>query len=85
LLTGLKHPKQLSLADLHLVNTMDHFSHLPSGKAITAEFQKSTELMKVKKAVEESPDIAAWRASEEWKKLAEGSITVYAITAVAED
>ncbi|KAF9207489.1 Glutathione S-transferase S1 [Haplosporangium sp. Z 27] len=75
---------KLSLADVHLVNTMDHFSHLPSGSAIAAEFQKSEELMRVKKAVEQNPRITNWRASEECKVLAQGSIVCYAQTAVPE-
>ncbi|KAF9361803.1 Glutathione S-transferase S1 [Mortierella sp. AD094] len=73
---------QLSLADIHLVNVMDHFSHLPTGATIMAEFEKSEELMKVKKAVEQNPDIAAWRASDECKKLVQGSAIGYAKSAV---
>ncbi|KAF9995409.1 Glutathione S-transferase S1 [Entomortierella chlamydospora] len=74
-----------SLADIHLVNIMDHFSHLPTGATILAEFEKSEELMKVKKVVEQNPEIAAWRATEECKALAQGSIACYAQTAVPKE
>ncbi|KAG0306725.1 hypothetical protein BGZ98_001829 [Dissophora globulifera] len=75
---------KLSLADIHLANVMDHFSHLPSGAAITAEFMKSKELWKVKETVEQNAEIAAWRATEEYKVLAYGSVACYAQTAVEE-
>ncbi|KAG0367713.1 hypothetical protein BGZ54_003391 [Gamsiella multidivaricata] len=71
----------LSLADIHLANVMDHFSHLPSGEAITAEFKKCTELWKVKETVEQNPEIAAWRATDECKALVKGSIYCYSHTA----
>ncbi|KAG0012629.1 hypothetical protein BGZ80_011615 [Entomortierella chlamydospora] len=48
-----------------------------SRAAIMAEFEKSEELMKVRKAVERNPDIAAWRASDECRKLVQGSIIGY--------
>ncbi|KAF9361804.1 hypothetical protein BGX26_011799 [Mortierella sp. AD094] len=76
---------KLSLADIHLANVMDHFSHLPTGVTIMAEFEKSEELMKVKKAVEQNPDIVAWRATEECKALVQGSIACYAQTAVPKE
>ncbi|KAF9360494.1 hypothetical protein BGX34_007746 [Mortierella sp. NVP85] len=75
---------KLSLADIHLANVMDHFSHLPSGDAITALLQKS-ELWKVKETVEKNPDIAAWRGSIESKMLVNGSLACYAQTAVPEE
>ena len=64
---------------------MDHFSHLPSGKLITAEFAKSELLSKVRDTVERNPEIAAWRATDEWKGLVHGSIQSYSITAVPQD
>ncbi|KAF8937348.1 hypothetical protein EDD21DRAFT_423606 [Dissophora ornata] len=76
---------KLSLADIHLANVIDHFSHLPSGKAITAEFQKSKTLWKVKEVVEQNAEISAWRATDECKALASGSVAVYARTAVPEE
>ncbi|KAF9933089.1 Glutathione S-transferase S1 [Linnemannia zychae] len=72
---------RLSLADIHLVNVMDHFSHLPSGKEISALFSKSDLLSKVRGNVERNPEIAAWRSSAEWKALADGSVKGYAVTA----
>jgi len=47
-------------------------------------FQKS-ELWKVKEAVEKNPEIAAWRATDEYKATVNGSIQVYACTAVPKD
>ncbi|KAG0226134.1 Glutathione S-transferase S1 [Mortierella sp. GBA43] len=73
---------KLSLADIHLANIIDHFSHLPSGEATTELFKKS-ELWKVKEVVEKHPDIAAWRATDECQMLAKGSIACYAQTAVS--
>ena len=42
-------------------------------------FQKS-ELWKVKEAVEKNPEIAAWRATDEYKATVNGSIQMYACT-----
>ncbi|GJJ74855.1 hypothetical protein EMPS_07213 [Entomortierella parvispora] len=75
---------KLSLADIHLANVIDHFATLPSGKEILALFQKS-ELWKVKENVEKNPDIAVWRASEEFKQCFDGSVKIYSITAVPKD
>ncbi|KAH7052496.1 hypothetical protein BKA57DRAFT_490769 [Linnemannia elongata] len=76
---------KLSLADIHLVNVMDHFSHLPTGKLIAAEFAKSELLSKVRENVEANPEIAAWRSTDEWKQLAHQSVVGYSITAVPEE
>ncbi|KAF8942292.1 Glutathione S-transferase S1 [Haplosporangium gracile] len=71
---------RLSLADIHLVNVMDHFSQLPNGERFTAKFARSELLTKVRQNVESNPQIAAWRASEEWEKFRKGSIETYAVT-----
>ncbi|KAK3834663.1 MAG: hypothetical protein JOS17DRAFT_737379 [Linnemannia elongata] len=71
---------RLSLADIHLVNVMDHFSQLPNGERFTAQFAKSELLTKVRQNVESNPQIAAWRKSEEWEKFRQGSVETYAIT-----
>ncbi|KAF9088153.1 hypothetical protein BGX23_007596 [Mortierella sp. AD031] len=76
---------RLSLADIHLVNVMDHFSHLPTGELITAEFAKSELFNKVRANVEKNPEIAAWRASEEWKILVQKAIDNYAVTLPPKD
>ncbi|KAI1318319.1 Glutathione S-transferase S1 [Mortierella claussenii] len=76
---------KLSLADIHLANVMDHFSHLPRGNELASEFQKSELLWKVKEMVEQNQEIAAWRNSEECKMLAQSSITCYAQTAAPEE
>ncbi|KAK3844607.1 MAG: hypothetical protein J3R72DRAFT_438393 [Linnemannia gamsii] len=73
---------RLSLADIHLVNVMDHFSHLPTGKQITAVFAKSELLSKVRENVERNPEIAAWRSTGEWRALVDSSVRGYSITAV---
>lgn len=64
---------------------MDHFSHLPTGKLIAAEFAKSELLSKVRENVEANPEIAAWRSTDEWKQLAHQSVIGYSITAVPEE
>ncbi|KAF9933086.1 Glutathione S-transferase S1 [Linnemannia zychae] len=71
---------KLSLADIHLVNVMDHFLSLPApvGTSIGAEFAKSALLSKVRENVEKNPEIASWRASEEWKRYNQGSVIMYA-------
>ncbi|KAF9307550.1 Glutathione S-transferase S1 [Linnemannia elongata] len=71
---------RLSLADIHLVNVMDHFSQLPNGERFTALFTKSELLTKVRRNVESNPQIAAWRKSEEWEGFRKGSVEVYTIT-----
>ncbi|KAG0370152.1 Glutathione S-transferase S1 [Mortierella sp. AD032] len=71
---------RLSLADIHLVNIMDHFSQLPNGDRFTAQFSKSQLLNKVRHSVESNPEIAVWRASKEWKEFDEGSTRNYEIT-----
>ncbi|KAF9289216.1 hypothetical protein BGZ68_009815 [Mortierella alpina] len=76
---------QLSLADIHLANIIDHFSQLPQGPIIIPEFQKCEAIWKVKEAVDSQPDIAAWRASDECKAFVEGSIKHYMSTAVPEE
>ncbi|KAG0203493.1 hypothetical protein BGX28_004246 [Mortierella sp. GBA30] len=76
---------KISLADIHLANIIDHFSHLPQGQVFTAEFQKSAAIWKVKETVETNPDIAAWRATEECEALVQGSINGYKETAVPEE
>jgi hypothetical protein len=63
---------------------MDHFSHLPTGRLIAAEFAKSELLSKVRENVEGNPEIAAWRSTEEWRQLAHQSVVGYSITAVPE-
>ncbi|KAF9933087.1 Glutathione S-transferase S1 [Linnemannia zychae] len=76
---------RLSLADIHLVNVMDHFSHLPFGERFTAQFAKSELLSKVREKVEGNPEIAAWRASDDWKKYVQGSIELYSVTRPKDD
>ncbi|KAF9959720.1 hypothetical protein BGZ72_008967 [Mortierella alpina] len=76
---------QLSLADIHLANIIDHFSQLPQGQIFTAEFRKCKSIWKVKETVDSQPDIAAWRASAEWKVFAQGAINHYMSTAAPEE
>ncbi|KAF9968874.1 Glutathione S-transferase S1 [Mortierella alpina] len=76
---------KISLADIHLANIIDHFSHLPKGQVFTAQFRTSEAIWKVKEAVERQPDIAAWRASAECEVFVQGSINYYKCTAVPEE
>ncbi|KAF9297982.1 Glutathione S-transferase S1 [Mortierella antarctica] len=76
---------KLTLADIHLANVIDHFSHLPAGKTITAIFKTSELLWKVKEEVEKNPEIAAWRQTEEWKRFDRYSVEVYSVTAPPAD
>ncbi|ORZ28917.1 hypothetical protein BCR41DRAFT_391332 [Lobosporangium transversale] len=66
---------------IHLANVIDHFSHLPVAKGIMAQFQNSELLWRVKESVERGPNIAAWRATDEFKTFAQGSIDIYARSA----
>ncbi|KAF9285628.1 Glutathione S-transferase S1 [Mortierella antarctica] len=72
---------KISLADIHLSNIMDHFSYLPSGDVMTALFDKSELLGKVKAKVDNHPEIAAWRASTAWNALARATVNAYECTA----
>ncbi|KAF8942294.1 Glutathione S-transferase S1 [Haplosporangium gracile] len=77
---------RLSLADIHLANVVDHFSHLPIAHLIIPSFEKSELISKVRANVEKHPLIAAWRASEEWESLRQGSFVCYKKSALpAED
>lgn len=76
---------RLSLADIHLASVIDHFSHLPSGKEITAMFQKSRAIWAVKEMVEKNPEIAAWKSTEECKAISAKSVTFYAASAVPKE
>ncbi|KAF9933088.1 hypothetical protein FBU30_006589 [Linnemannia zychae] len=64
--------------NIHLVNVMDHFSQLPFGERFSAQFTKIELLGKVREKVEGNPEIATWRASEEWSKYAQGTIELFA-------
>ncbi|KAF9933090.1 Glutathione S-transferase S1 [Linnemannia zychae] len=75
---------RLSLADIHLANVIDHFSHLPVRHLIMPEFEKSELISKVRANVERHPAIAAWRASEEWESLRQGSFVCYKKSALPE-
>ncbi|KAG0332213.1 hypothetical protein BG004_001349, partial [Podila humilis] len=48
---------------------------------ITVLFKNSPEIWKVKEEVEKNPTIAAWRQTDEWKELNDGSINIYSKTA----
>ncbi|KAG0062727.1 Glutathione S-transferase S1 [Linnemannia elongata] len=72
---------RLSLADIHLANVIDHFAHLPVAHLIMPSFEKSELISKVRANVENHPSIAAWRASEEWESLRQGSFVCYKKTA----
>ncbi|KAF9024882.1 Glutathione S-transferase S1 [Haplosporangium bisporale] len=77
--------EEITLADVHLVSTLDHFAELPRGEEIVGKFKQSPLLWKVKETVEAHPNIAAWRDSNEFKALQEAGKKFYAFTAVAEE
>ncbi|KAF9088156.1 hypothetical protein BGX29_004461 [Mortierella sp. GBA35] len=76
---------RLSLADIHLANVIEHFSHLPVANVIMPEFEKSELITKVRENVKKNPEIAAWRANPEYESLRQGSFVCYAKTAIKED
>ncbi|KAK3844608.1 MAG: hypothetical protein J3R72DRAFT_473227 [Linnemannia gamsii] len=76
---------RLSLADIHLANVIDHFSHLTVGHLIMPEFEKSELISKVRANVENHPAIAAWRATPEWESLRQGSFVCYKKAALPEE
>ncbi|KAF9968873.1 hypothetical protein BGZ70_000017 [Mortierella alpina] len=64
---------KLTLADIRTANVIDHFSVQPEAKPIMDIVGKSEALMKVHATVMKDPKIAAWRASEKYRGLAESS------------
>ncbi|KAI1317837.1 Glutathione S-transferase S1 [Mortierella claussenii] len=68
---------KLSLADLHLANTIHFYSTLPWGKKALDEFKKYEAVWKVKETVDKVPALKAWYASDEFKRYEYGSIKWY--------
>ncbi|KAF9574285.1 Glutathione S-transferase S1 [Mortierella alpina] len=75
---------RISLADIHLVSVLDHFSELPRGDEIVAIFRASPLIWKVRETVLANPEIAAWRESEDCKNLLEGGKKFYSVTAFSD-
>ncbi|KAF9428174.1 hypothetical protein BGZ94_003180 [Podila epigama] len=73
--------ESLTLADIHLLSALDHFSELPRGEEIIAKFNASPLLWKVKETAQADPRIAAWRNSEAFRALQEGGQSFYTCTA----
>ncbi|KAF8931288.1 hypothetical protein BGZ52_012922 [Haplosporangium bisporale] len=69
---------KLSLADIHLANAIHLFQTMPFGKRIDDVFCKSVPIRKVLETVLANPEIAAWRNSDEFKRLEKGSHEWYA-------
>ncbi|KAF9978144.1 Glutathione S-transferase S1 [Actinomortierella ambigua] len=71
---------ELSLADIHVANVVDHFSHQPTGKMILALIPKDSLVWKVIENVEANPEIKVWRQSEEYQICVQSSKTLYKVT-----
>lgn len=75
---------QLSLADIHLANVVHLFQTMPFGKRIDDVFSKSEPICKVVATVLANPEIAAWRNSDEFKRLEKCSHKWYAPFTIAD-
>ncbi|KAG0036925.1 Glutathione S-transferase S1 [Podila clonocystis] len=73
---------KLSLADIQLSNIIHYLQTLPFAKLALPLIRASAPIWKVHETVRQQPQIAAWRASEAYKRIEEGSFEWYAHTAV---
>ncbi|KAG0249304.1 hypothetical protein BG011_009432 [Mortierella polycephala] len=64
---------KISLADIHTVCVIEHFSCQPEGDEIMELINKSEALAKVRENVLKEPKIAAWKASAKHQELTEAS------------
>ncbi|KAG0250220.1 Glutathione S-transferase S1 [Actinomortierella ambigua] len=71
---------ELTLAEIHVANIIDHFSHQPPGKKTLALIPKDSLIWKAKAHVEAQPEIKAWRQSEEYQSCIQSSNTLYKVT-----
>ncbi|KAF9197519.1 hypothetical protein BGZ49_002003 [Haplosporangium sp. Z 27] len=69
---------KLSLADIHLSNVIHFWETMPWGKMVLDEFKRYESIWKVKETVDNVPEIAAWRATPEFKKYEVQSVGWYA-------
>ncbi|KAF9424463.1 Glutathione S-transferase S1 [Entomortierella beljakovae] len=76
---------KLSLADLHLSNIIHFFGTMPWGKMAVDAFKSYEAVWKVKEMVDKVPEVAAWRATKEFKEYEANSIEWYKDCAVSED
>ncbi|KAG0363539.1 hypothetical protein BGZ54_008119 [Gamsiella multidivaricata] len=65
--------EKLSLADIRTAVAIEHLTLQPQAAQIMEVINKSEPLIKVKETVAKDPKIAAWRASEQGRKLTEAS------------
>ncbi|KAG0215951.1 Glutathione S-transferase S1 [Mortierella sp. GBA30] len=72
---------KLTLADIHLMSVIDHFAEIPRGEELVEFFKASPLIWKVCETARENPEIAAWRNTDEFKKLVEGGKALYSVTA----
>ncbi|KAF9432264.1 hypothetical protein BGZ76_011037 [Entomortierella beljakovae] len=68
---------RLTLADLHLSNIIHYYSTMPWSKKVLDAFKSYEAIWKVKETVEKIPEIAAWRATKQFKEYENGSIEWY--------
>ncbi|KAF9907212.1 hypothetical protein EC991_011202 [Linnemannia zychae] len=68
---------KLSLADLHLANIIHFYGTVPWAKAALDEFKKYEAIWKVKETVDQVSELDAWRASDEFKRFEDSSISYY--------
>ncbi|KAF9562233.1 hypothetical protein BGW38_008993, partial [Lunasporangiospora selenospora] len=64
---------RLSLADIRTAYAIEHFLVQPESEVILKKIKESAVLYKVYETVAKNPKIAAWRESDEFKKLGEMS------------
>ncbi|KAF9978145.1 Glutathione S-transferase S1 [Actinomortierella ambigua] len=68
---------KLTLADIRTAVTINYFESQPDAKVWMGIISKSAALMKLKATVESYPPIAALRASDEYRQLAESTVGMF--------
>lgn len=70
----------MTLADIHLWNIVHFFGTVPWGQMAIDEFKRHSLVWKVKETVDSLPQLAKWRASEEFKATERNSVEDYCDT-----
>ncbi|KAG0215949.1 Glutathione S-transferase S1 [Mortierella sp. GBA30] len=73
--------EKITLADIHMVSVLDHFTEIPRGDEIVALFMASPLITKVWDTVIKNPEISAWRSSDGFRKVHKGGKRTYSVTA----
>ncbi|KAF9433509.1 Glutathione S-transferase S1 [Entomortierella beljakovae] len=68
---------KLSLADIRTANMIEHLALIPEAAEIMGVVNKSEAIMKVQQSVRDHPNIAKWRSTEAYNKLAKTSAAFY--------